>query len=151
MTGVQFVISKYEPEHNLFWIQKRYRISANKYDVVSVYYVLNFVIFQAPTLSHIVDTRINNSIFFQKKAFEVIQNASDILYSSKSEDATEADATVDIQTNELDFIFEIAEAPIVKAQQKNQDKVMDVEEDASGELTERDIQNVWHQAAKLFE
>ena len=67
-------------------------------------------------MSHIVDTRINNSIFFQKKAFEVIQNASDILYSSKSEDAAEADATVNIQTNELDFIFEIAEVPIVKAQ-----------------------------------
>ena len=46
----------------------------------------------------------------------MIQNASDILYSSKSEDAAEVDAAVDIQTNELDFIFEIAEVPIVKAQ-----------------------------------
>jgi len=49
-----------------------------------VYYVINFVIFQAPTLSHIVDTRINNSIFFQKKAFEIIQGASDILYARQS-------------------------------------------------------------------
>ena len=82
----------------------------------------------------------------------MIQNASDILYSSKSEDAAEADAAVNIQTNELDFIFEIAEVPIVKAQQKKQEKMTGAEEDAaSGELTERDIQNVWHQAAKLFE
>ena len=55
------------------------------YDVVSVYYVLaqgmDFVIFQAPTLPHIVNTRINNAIFYTKKAFEIIQQGSDILYS----------------------------------------------------------------------
>ena len=72
------MVSRFFPEKNLFWIEKRLRKSPKDYDVISVYYVLNFVIFQAPTLSHIVDTRINNSIFFQKKAFELIQGSSDM-------------------------------------------------------------------------
>ncbi len=78
------MVSKCFPEKSLFWIEKRIRTNVRDFDVVSVYYVLNFVIFQAPTLSHIVDTRINNSIFFQKKAFEIIQSASDILYTRPS-------------------------------------------------------------------
>lgn len=86
MKGIQFVFNRkhFYPEKSLFWIEKQYRTSPTEYQVVSVYYVLNFAIFQAPTLSHIVDTRINNSIFFQKKAFEIIQSASDILYTRPS-------------------------------------------------------------------
>ena len=79
-TGIQFVLSKYFPERKLGWIEKRKRHApgdgAKSFDVVSVYYVLaidmNFVIFQAPTLPHIVNTRINNAIFYSKKAFEII-------------------------------------------------------------------------------
>ena len=116
MTGVQFVVSEFFPDRNLFWIQKRHRTSPTKHDVVSVYYALNFVIFQAPTLSHIVDTRINNSIFFQKKAFEVIQSASDILYTSKNNPANSHQDEITVatasETHELDFIFEAAEAPL---------------------------------------
>ena len=72
------------PEKNLYWLEKRHRTSPDKYDVVSVYYMLEYILFQAPTLSHVIDTRINNSIFFQKKAFEMLQGASDILYTSPS-------------------------------------------------------------------
>lgn len=72
MKGIQFVVTQLYPEKNLFWIEKRNRTSPRDFTVISVYYMLNFTIFQAPTLSHIVDTRINNSIFFQKKAFEMI-------------------------------------------------------------------------------
>ena len=46
----------------------------------------------------------------------MIQNANDILYSSRQGDEASEATTVDIETNELDFIFEIAEAPIVKAE-----------------------------------
>ena len=87
-TGIQFVfiLNKYIPEKKLGWIEKRKRHAPGTvYDVVSVYYVLaqgmDFVIFQAPTLPHIVNTRINNAIFYTKKAFEIIQQGSDILYS----------------------------------------------------------------------
>ena len=45
MKGIQFVISRYIPDKNLFWIEKRLRRSPTDYDVISVYYVLNFVIF----------------------------------------------------------------------------------------------------------
>ena len=90
MQGIQFVLKDYNAERKLGWIEKRKRHSPGNnagkhYDVVSVYYVLaidmNFVIFQAPTLPHIVNTRINNAIFYSKKAFEIIQAGSDILYS----------------------------------------------------------------------
>ena len=97
------------------------------------------MIFQAPTLSHIVDTRINNSIFFQKKAFEVIQSASDILYPTKviaaeqdrnaageagfgepqDDEKNNNSAAIGAcasETHELDFIFEAAEAPLLKAE-----------------------------------
>ena len=64
--GLQFVVSRHFPGENLFWIEKRVRSGPEEsaYETVSVYYVLNFVIFQAPTLAHIVDTRINNAIFY---------------------------------------------------------------------------------------
>ena len=85
MKGIQFVVSKSFPDKNLFWIEKRHRPQPNAdYDVISVYYMLNFEIFQAPTLSHLVDTRINNAIFFQKKAFEMMQSASEVLYTKQS-------------------------------------------------------------------
>ena len=85
------MLTQYFPDKKLGWIEKRKRHGPGKpegkttYDVVSVYYImaqdLNFVIFQAPTLPHIVTTRINNAIFYSKKAFEIIQSGSDILYS----------------------------------------------------------------------
>ena len=90
MTGIQFVLREYSPIKKLGWIEKRKRhapgnIINKSYDVVSVYYVLamgyDWHIFQAPTLPHIVNTRINNAIFYSKKAFEMIQAGSDILYS----------------------------------------------------------------------
>ena len=78
-TGIQFVFiqKRYIVDKKLGWIEKRKRHGPGKqYDVVSVYYVLaqgmDFVVFQAPTLPHIVNTRINNAIFYTKKAFEII-------------------------------------------------------------------------------
>ena len=84
MKGVQFVLSKYFMDRNLFWIEKRLRSSPSEFKVISVYYVLDFVIYQAPTLASIINTRINNSIFFTKKAFEIVEKSSEILYSKPS-------------------------------------------------------------------
>ena len=86
--------------------------------------MLNFVIFQAPTLSHLVDTRINNAIFFQKKAFEMMQSASEVLYTRQStwaegEVKPENEGCNVAQTNELDFIFELAEKPITTHEVQN--------------------------------
>ena len=57
------------------------------------------------------------------------------------------------QTSELDFVFEIAEAPIAasKAQKRTPtaEQVLDVT--TSEILTQRDIQNIWSQACKSSE
>lgn len=187
MKGIQFVFNRkhFYPEKSLFWIEKQYRTSPQDYQVVSVYYVLNFAIFQAPTLSHIVDTRINNSIFFQKKAFEIIQSASDILYTrpttwqeedQKTNALEQAQNTarqsqlkqlrgsqtseptaeyITSQTNELDFIFELAEAPMntpsaVLAEKENE-ALAEMNDDLAPHLSERDIQSIWHAASKLHQ
>ena len=77
----------YNPEKKVGYIEKRKRHAPGDkgFDVVSFYYFLaigpNFTIFQAPNLNHIVSTRINNAIFYTQKAFEMIQDGSDILYS----------------------------------------------------------------------
>ena len=148
------------PEKNLYWLEKRHRTSPDKYDVVSVYYMLEYILFQAPTLSHVIDTRINNSIFFQKKAFEMLQGASDILYTSPSTWTEAQQQTAPInegqdnqentytmgQTHDLDFIFEIAEAPFIN---NNSSAPATDENEEDQSLTELEICNVWQSASKL--
>jgi len=64
-------MTKGDIERNLFFIEKRVRKSPSESQTVSVYYVLDFVIYQAPTLASIINTRVNNAIFFVKKAAEI--------------------------------------------------------------------------------
>ena len=67
------MVSKCIPEKQVFWIEKRNRISELNYEVVSAYYVVDYIIYQAPTLAGIIDTKLNNAIFYTKKAFEILQ------------------------------------------------------------------------------
>ena len=106
MKGIQFVMTRYFLDKCLFWIEKRLRKSPDLYQVVSVYYVLDFVIYQAPTLSQIIDTRINNAIFYSKKAFEIVQQGSEILYSKPT--TWKSQNEVSNETRDLNYIFEDA-------------------------------------------
>jgi hypothetical protein len=45
MTGVQFLMTKWYMDRNLFFIEKRLRKSPNESYPVSIYYVLDFVIY----------------------------------------------------------------------------------------------------------
>lgn len=45
LKGIQFIISKYILDKQVFWIEKRDRKSPNYYEVVSVYYVVDFCIY----------------------------------------------------------------------------------------------------------
>jgi hypothetical protein len=67
---------------------------------------LDFVIYQAPTLASIINTRVNNTVFFVKKAAEIAAQNSEILYSKpttwKAMNANSEEAT------NLDFLFEDA-------------------------------------------
>lgn len=56
----------------MFWIEKRNRVSDAQVEVVSVYYFSDFVIYQAPTLAGMIDTKLNNAIFYTKKAYEIL-------------------------------------------------------------------------------
>ena len=107
MTGVQFLMTKWYMDRNLFFIEKRLRKSPNESYPVSIYYVLDFVIYQAPTLASIINTRVNNSIFFVRKAFEIVQMNSEILYSKPSSWKS-VNAKSD-ESRDLDFIFEDAQ------------------------------------------
>ncbi len=72
MKGIQFAVSKSIIDKELFWIEKRLRLSETKIEIVSAYYVVNFCIYQAPTLASIVDAKLNNAIFHTKKAYEIL-------------------------------------------------------------------------------
>lgn len=72
LRGIEFVVVKSSPDKSMFWIEKRNRISDNLFEVVSVYYFSDFVIYQAPTLAGMIDTKLNNAIFYTKQAFEIL-------------------------------------------------------------------------------
>ena len=112
-TGIQFVLKNYCPIQKLGRIEKRNRYGPeNKYDIVSVYYVLaiefTFFIYQAPTLPSIVNTKINNAVFYSKKAFEIVQAGSDILYSKPTSWKSTNSTVKDQNTRDFDNIFEVA-------------------------------------------
>ena len=128
------------PEKKLGWIEKRKRHGpGNNYDVVSVYYVLaqgmDFVVFQAPTLPHIVTTRINNAIFYTKKAFEIIQEGSDILYSKPTSWKSTNSTSKEQNTRDFDNIFEAAQDQLNKTYDPNNSKkrIQDVAEEVRGQ------------------
>ncbi len=75
--GMQFVMRRGNLEKGIFQIEKRVRKNgdskdAPQFQIVSVYYVIDFCIYQASTLSSILLTRLNSSIFYAKKAYEII-------------------------------------------------------------------------------
>jgi len=53
-------------------IEKRFRSSPVDTTTISVYYILNGVIFQAPTLKKIIDAKTQNAAFLLAKAFEEV-------------------------------------------------------------------------------
>ena len=94
-------------DRGLFFIEKRVRKSPTESQTVSVYYVLDFVIYQAPTLASVINTRVNNAIFFTKKAYEIAAANSEILYSKPYTWAS-LNAKSE-ESSDIDFIFEDAQ------------------------------------------
>ena len=56
--GIEFVLTTADDEQNLYIIDKRYRSSPIEATTISVFYILNGVIFQAPTLKKIIDSKV---------------------------------------------------------------------------------------------
>jgi hypothetical protein len=64
MKGIQFVMTKHLVEKCTFWIEKRVRRTPGSYQTVSLYYVVDFAIYQASTLAATLTNRLNNAIFY---------------------------------------------------------------------------------------
>ena len=119
---------------------------------------LNFVIFQAPTLPHIVTTRINNAIFYSKKAFEIIQSGSDILYSKPTSWKSTNSTANEQSTRDFDNIFEAAQDQLNKVHDTSgaKKKPVDIADEVRGhqasigestQFSEVEIQKLWENAA----
>ncbi|KAI8321204.1 MED6-domain-containing protein [Martensiomyces pterosporus] len=70
MTGVEFAVTHQEPPA-LFIITKQRRSNATRATPISIYYVVNGNIYEAPTLYSILSTRMLSSIKHVEDAFEI--------------------------------------------------------------------------------
>ncbi len=70
-------------QQNLFVIEKRYRFSNKPQDVklISVYYIINNAIFQAPTLARIVNAKMANTLYWISQAEKELSAGASRLYS----------------------------------------------------------------------
>ena len=62
-------------------IEKRYRKSPLDTFTISVYYIVFNTIFQANTLKKLIDSKTQNAGYLINKAFEMIKENANILYT----------------------------------------------------------------------
>ncbi|CAD5230268.1 unnamed protein product [Bursaphelenchus xylophilus] len=67
MNGIQYVV--HEGQAPLFVIRKQRRTSAAQYQPIAFYYVLNGIVYQAPSIYHITQSRIVGAMEPLKRAF----------------------------------------------------------------------------------
>ncbi|KAH7825643.1 putative mediator of rna polymerase ii transcription [Monocercomonoides exilis] len=75
LRGVEFSIEDHDTD--LFIIAKRFRETETKTRMLDLYYVLYGSIYQSTDLSEILESRINRSLFFYRKALEDFRFSSE--------------------------------------------------------------------------
>ena len=85
--------------------------------MVSMYYVVDWCIFQAPTLASLIDSKLTQAIFYAKKAYEILNPLE-----TKEPESSEV-------AQNFDFIFETAalQHPSYRGQAIPEDHLADSE------------------------
>jgi hypothetical protein len=72
MTGMEYIVHSSTPP-SLFVIYMRHRMSKEKTALVSIYYIMNGVVYQSPHLSAVLSTRVKTAEAWTIKAMEYAQ------------------------------------------------------------------------------
>ena len=73
MVGVEYDLWYFTYTPSLFVIRKQKRTSSTSVSLLSIYYIIEGTIYQAPNLQSVLSSRIQTSIYFCQKALEEAQ------------------------------------------------------------------------------
>jgi hypothetical protein len=76
MIGLEFIVEPNPYEPTLFLIKKQNRKSSHHVEVLEVFYVMEGIIYQSPSLIDVLSTRYNKIALYLHQAFEIALNDS---------------------------------------------------------------------------
>ena len=72
MKGLEYVLSYSLPELSIFHIKKQYRSNEKKVTPIAIYYVYHGRIYEAPSLSRVISSKLRNSAYYLNESLTLL-------------------------------------------------------------------------------